>query len=481
MKRHILATVVSAMSCLIGALYAGEAPASELKNYKDAADFGFLPENDGLKNADALQKAVEGGGTIAVFKKGTYAVSKTVMLDDNTRLVFGAGVSLKKVKADFPLAFLFVNRGAYDKKYNKNIRIEGLNLIVNGVDVDDPNIIGLRGHLSFFYVKDLRIENFRCYDLEKKEFCIHVCTFENILISDVIIRGMKDGIHLGRGKSFKISDCEFTTFDDAIALNAHDYSTSNPEVGWIEDGVVENITDLSQKNTTGYFCRILAGAWVDWREGMVVRRSDSVVSNGMVYRVVNKNIDGKTYVSKIRPTHKSGVKVLDGIYWAAVQEGAVYTAGVRNVVFRDIYLYKPRVAFSIHFDNDNWSRSYYPGADRVCQEGLVFDNVRVLHGKPLPFIASKTPIDVVVLKNCFLGKSKIVFTSNSEMKDFGKTFIRMYGCVYDFQGEYPVIVNNVKSKELDVFSSGTVMLGGKAAVSDASEKSVFNCDFLQNR
>lgn len=78
----------------------------------------------------------------------------------------------------------------------------------------------------------------------------------------------------------------FRTFDDPIALNAHDYSTSNPQMGWIEDGVIEDCYDLDDEDTTGFFCRVLAGSWLPWREGMVVQRSDSVVYSGRVYRVV---------------------------------------------------------------------------------------------------------------------------------------------------------------------------------------------------
>ena len=352
--------------------------ASAHAQFKDAAQFGFLPENDGFKNAEALQKAVDGGGTIAVSKKGVYAISKEIRIGDNTHLVFGADTVVKKTAAKgASFTYAFVNKGAYDKTFNENIRITGLNLSVGGIDQCNTPIVGLIGHLSFFYVKDLRIENFRCADLEKGQFCIQICAFENIIVRDAIIKGKKDGLHLGRGKTFKIADCDFTTFDDAIALNAHDYSTSNPELGWIEDGVIENIVDRNEEKTVGYFCRILGGSWTDWREGMKIQRSDSVVSDGRIYRSVNKP-DGKTYISKTRPTHKSGTQTLDGILWRVVQDGATYTAGVRNVVFRDIFLYKPRTAFSVHFDNGVYSRSYYPNAPFVSQSGLVFDNVRVM-------------------------------------------------------------------------------------------------------
>ena len=68
----------------------------------------------------------------------------------------------------------------------------------------------------------------------------------------------------------------------------------------------------------------------------------------------------------------------DGINWVWVQDEPVYECGVRNVVFRDIFLHQPRTAFSVHFNVGKFSRSYYPGAKPPKQEGIVFDNVQVL-------------------------------------------------------------------------------------------------------
>ena len=125
---------------------------------KDASTFGFLPENDGITNAKALQKAVDGGGTIRITKAGVYQIAKEILLDDNTNLIFDANVFIKKVAQPDRFSFVFINRGAFERKTNKNIRIEGLHLIVNGVDYKDPRITGLCGQVSFFHVKDLRIE-----------------------------------------------------------------------------------------------------------------------------------------------------------------------------------------------------------------------------------------------------------------------------------------------------------------------------------
>jgi hypothetical protein len=323
------------------------------------------------------------------------------------------------------------------------------------MDKNFTEVYGLRGQIAFFYVKDLKIERFRCLDLSKMQFGIHVCTFEDLIITDVVIKGDKDGVHLGRGKRFTISNGVFQTFDDAIALNAHDYATSNPELGWIEDGVVENCHDLNQENTTGYFCRILAGGWIDWKPGMEVQQSDAVVSDGRIYRVQAKP-DGTKFISNTRPTYESGTQILDGINWGMEQTDVTYNAGVRNVVFRDIFLKKPRIAFSVHFDNDKYSRAYYPGAQVPKQEQLSFDNIRVLHDKVVPLFNIATPVDVLTITNSSLRNGSIRFISNKAMTDYQKTKINMIGCVFNQKGPMDLIVNSVEGKEIFLKTASSI-------------------------
>lgn len=56
----------------------------------NAADYGFLPSNNGDQNAAALQMAVNEKGTIYIDKPGIYDISETILLRDDTSLVFGA-------------------------------------------------------------------------------------------------------------------------------------------------------------------------------------------------------------------------------------------------------------------------------------------------------------------------------------------------------------------------------------------------------
>ena len=198
----------------------------------DAASFGFSPEADGQTNRQALQKALDQTGTISISKPGTYDLSGTVYIGSYTSLICGNGVKLRKIKeAGKPFTHIILNKGALTKQWDTGITVDGLYVEINRVDQAMDEVYGLRGQIAFFYVRDLKILGFRCLDLAAAQFAIHVCTFEDLIVQDAIIHGNKDGVHLGRGKRFIIRDCVFNTFDDAVALNAHDYATSNPDLG----------------------------------------------------------------------------------------------------------------------------------------------------------------------------------------------------------------------------------------------------------
>jgi hypothetical protein len=424
--------------------------------WTDPADYGFSPDATGIANADALQRAVDRGGTILVTRPGTYDIARTVYVGSHTSITFGAGVVLRKVDEAGPFSHVLLNRGALSRTTDHAIGIHGLHLSVNGQDHCTHAIFGLRGQIAFFHVQDLRITGFRCYDLERMQYCIHVCSFQDLAIEDVIIYGKKDGIHLGRGQRFAIRNCVFRTVDDAIALNAHDYDTGNPELGWIENGVIENCHDLNDGTITGFFCRILAGGWCDWREGMQVQKSDSVISQGRLYRV-RAEPDGSTFISRTRPTHAQGAQVLDGITWQMVQPDATQTAGVRNVVVRDAFLSKPRIAFSIHFDNDKYSRSYYPGAPRPEQRNIALENINILHDQPGHFLSINTPIDLITASRCSLPRQRIRFHGQPHMHDERPTRINLIGCVMDGLDPNSLLDNAVPGKQVEINALGTVV------------------------
>mgnify|MGYP006275657381 CR=1 FL=1 len=380
-------------------------------------------------------------------RPGIYRLAKTVYLGSDTSLIFGNGVRIQKEDEAGPCTHVFLNKGALTRTWDQNIVIDGLHLVINGVSVRDYQIYGLMGHLAFFYVKDLLIRRFRCYDLLAAQFTIHICTFEDLVIDDVIIQGEKDGIHLGRGKRFTIRNGVFKTFDDAVALNAHDWTVANPELGWLEEGLVENCWDLDAEATTGYFCRILAGAWKDWFSGMEVRRCDSVVSEGRLYRV-DSEPDGTVFQSDTRPTHGEGLEVIDGIPWRMMQREAVYSAGVRNVTFRNIFLQKSRIGFSFHFCDNRWSRSYYPEAKPPLQESFFFEGIRCQQPDPLEWIQVRTPVNAITVSHSEIGDHPLFFRKNTPIQDFGPTALTWIGCRYNGESLEDLVVNEVQGKTI---------------------------------
>ncbi len=451
MKKFYL---IQIMVCLILSAY------SQPSGFTNAADFGFSPDASGVENVKALQKAIDQTGTIIVSQPGIYKVAGTTYVGSNTTLEFGNGVVLQKVDEVGKFSHVILNKGALTRTYDEHIVIKGLEVNVNGVDLVFKEVFGLRGQIAFFYVKDLKIEGFRCYDIMTSQFGVHVCTFEDLVIDDIILKGKKDGIHLGRGNRFTISNAVFETVDDAVALNAQDYATSNPELGWIENGVVEKCWDLSgNQKLVGYFCRILAGSWVDWKAGMEVQNADAVVSDGRIYRVEGNwrdgKPDGKTYTSVTRPTHTEGKEILDGIKWVMAQKGEEHDAGVRNVTFRDIFLEKPRTSFCLPFSNSVWNRSYYPGSQVPIQKQLLFDNIRVLHeGKG--FLNIESAVDLITICNSSLKNGGIISTCNNEVSEYPPIQINIYGTAFNADGEMILFDNTLDNRIIHLNTSSNI-------------------------
>lgn len=353
---------------------------------KNASAYGFLPTNDAETNSIALQNAVNGGGTIIVDLAGVYPICKSLILDSNTTLIFGNGVYLRReadsngVIARFP----FINRGAFTREYNENISIIGLNLLTNGYGsgTDVEEIYGQKGQLAFYCIRHLTIKDLTISDGTAIYYNIHIQNFEDIHLENIHIFSEKDGIHLGKGKDFVIKNVWLKTNDDGIALNAHDYPTGTSELGWIENGLIENVHFMSAPDfNTGRGIYLLGGAWKDWSSGMEVRKyGDAVVSNGRIYRTVSSPISQtkETIVSTVQPSHESGVQTYsDGVTWLMAQDNDIcYNAGCRNVHIKDVFC--DRLSSGIltfNFDDDIYSRSIYPSCELPMMENITLENL----------------------------------------------------------------------------------------------------------
>lgn len=446
-------------------IFARNSPGKNSKNitgnsvgFTDAASFGFLPTENGVNNVKALQAAVDRRGTIVISKTGTYKMAGTVYIGDSTSLVFGNGVVVEKSGEKGRFTHLFLNKGALTRTWNHNITLTGLDMRVNDVDMPMSTIYGLRGHVAFFYVKDLKIERFRCSGLVNGQFALHICTFEDLLIDDAIIKGKKDGIHLGPGKRFKISNCVFQTGDDAIALVPGDWVSANPEFGNLEDGVIENCSDIPDDYLEGAFSKIVASAWLDWKPGILVKHGDAVVSNGRIYRVV-ASLDNRVYKSVTPPSFEKGMNVLDSINWLMFQKDTIHTAVVRNVVFRDIFLYSQRVPFQLMSYSNKWAHSYYPGASMPTQGPLSFENITMFSTNKKPLVQISTPCNVLNIRNSILKENSVEFVHAADYDSYPKTYVSFTNCIFTSPGSLTLIRNNSKGKEIFLKTTGSVETG----------------------
>ncbi len=380
----------------------------------NANEYGFLPENTPYKNSEAFQKAVDEGGVIQVTVPGIYKISEQIEIGDNTKLVFCEGVILQRQASATGInGNAFINKGAVSGEYNRNIEIIGLHLECNGIESDDfgvnSRIVGLRAQVAMIYVENLKIDGFECHGLLEKDYAIQVSAFKNIVINNLYITGNKDGVHLGWGDGFVISNGKFCTFDDPIALNAFDYATSNTHVGWIENGIIENCVDLDHNTTTGFFCRILGGSWCRWHRGMQVQHSDTVAVNGRTYRVLMNPKDGKLYTSYNPPCHEKGIMEYDGINWVVVRNSEELNCGCRNIIIRNCKLQKKRdIGIAISLNYDTYARSYYPGCRCIPQSGITLENI-VLENDIDILFHSNYPTENLTLKNIDFKNSKLCF------------------------------------------------------------------------
>lgn len=418
----------------------------------NAKEYGFLPENSGEINSEALQSAVDRGGIIEITCPGRYKLSEQIKIGDDTRLIFSDGVIIEREASLTGInGNAFINKGAVNCEYNRNIEIVGLHLECNGIESDDfginSRIAGLRAQVAMIYVENLKIINFQCHGLLEKDYAVQISAFKNIYLDGLYITGKKDGVHLGWGDGFVIRNSKFCTFDDPIALNAFDYATSNTHVGWIENGIIENCVDLDDDTTTGFFCRILGGAWIRWQKGMQVQHSDTVFINGHTYRVLMNPKDGKLYTSETAPCHERGIREYDGINWVCVRDTEEVDCGCRNIIIRNCRLQKKRsIGIAISLNYDTYARSWYPGCVCVPQGNITLENITVENDVDI-LLHSNYPTENITLKNIDFKNSKLCFDANKntdiiypEVKIIAENVV-FKGDTLSFSAEHSVNIN----------------------------------------
>ncbi len=403
----------------------------------NACALGFSTENDGETNTTVLNRILCENDDVIVSFPGIYRLTGPVILNTGNHLKFGTGTTVVRERAaDGDNGNLFINKGAFTAEYDEDISLEGLHLVTNGVERKDARdggtrtITGLRGHVAFFYVKGLYVSDMLVTDLGACDYAIQISDFEDVTVENVQAEGMKDGIHFGPGKRFILKNCRFRTYDDDIALNCSDYSVSNPNIGSIEDGIIENIVDLPGQYTESMFLRILVGTPLTWHPGMTVYHSDAVINDGRMYRVV-MNTDNVSYTSVTPPTHEDGFVTLDGIRWLRTNKGysaeqLSVPAGCKNIVVKNAFLEQKRnIAVMIYTDYSEYLKSYHSGSPVPEVEGISFENVQVL--KPVKhFMYIGTPVNDLQLSHCSLGDSDIEWEQNPRMAKYQAPEIGLY-------------------------------------------------------
>ncbi|MDE5507771.1 hypothetical protein KRE40_03780 [Elizabethkingia meningoseptica] len=366
---------------LIGSL------SSSGNKFVDAADYGFLPTKTASENRLALQNALNGGNkTLTVSVPGVYDLDATVFIDDNTHIIFGAGVILRK-SAHY--VFVLINRGASTRTYNENIIIDNLNIDYNGYDelITDPNSVyfGLRGFLTFWNIKRLRINNYTCKNYSSGQWALQIADFYDFVVDGVDISGHKDGIHLGRGKKFVIRNVKSKCYDDTIALNCFDYPQSNPTIGDIEDGLIEMIDD-NYNNTWdngSRFTLLLVGCPVAWRSGMSIRNGDAVTYSGKTFFALTGTTSGSDFTSTTPPTaeFESVQTTSEGITWRKVDDMAVQSATIKNVEYKNIRHNFPVIGWLAWFmleEDGKYTRTNHPElpANKMPYvQNVTFENI----------------------------------------------------------------------------------------------------------
>jgi len=416
---------------------------------KNAAAFGFLPTNDGVSNATAMQNALSGGGTILVDLVGAYKLSRTIRVPSNCTIIFGAGTYVERCTTDgkYPL-YLFINDGVFSGDYNENITIKNLT-VVNGAISGDPDIVypivGLRGIVTMARINNFTIDGFTLVDHTFNNYALQATFFNNATFRNIHIETLKDGIHLGIGNGFTIKGCQFLTNDDCIALNCVDYPASNFGVGDIQNGVIEDITlleSLSESFTKKRGIFILSGAWEDWESGNEYQLyGDYCVNDGRLYQSYAANPTLNTQVSTVPPTHESGSQTYsDGFTWLMKQSVNVgYSAVIKNVVFRNI-MYERDVVNFFEFSSENsaYLRAVYPTAQVVPNENITFENVRKKRGNStFAFLDASYPFDKlkICMSECIALNRLINFNSDTYVPMTNRTNISLVGNYYDYTGK----------------------------------------------
>jgi len=326
---------------------------------------GLLAASSSSQRTSLLQAVLSGGDkTVTLPSIDTLKFSSTIFLDNRTTLNCGNTVVAK----DASYSNVFINRGATTKTFNTDITINNLTLATRDYDAVPENAAGMRGHLSFFFIKNLTLTDFECRDGGDYQYMIQLAKWENVLLDGIIIESDKDALDFLCGHDAVVRDAYIESYDDCIFIGPVGYPSSQPEAM----GDVYNIEFIninyydSTRTLPARGCFVYTSSWADWTADSTYKTGDFALNSGYLYQCNNANNFSATAANA--PVHTSGTEVgADGISWHCIDTANYYYANVYDISFDSCLFYDPSQFFAFSNDNDAFMRNIYPGTESLSK------------------------------------------------------------------------------------------------------------------
>lgn len=361
------------------------------------------PENSATVNSILLQAMLDGGNkTINITEAGTYSFNSSHFIESNTTINFSDGVYVETGACN-----TFINKGSLTRTYDSNIVINGLKLITNEDQYAPENVWGLRGHIAFYYCKDLTITNFECLDGGTYNFMFHFAKVEDVNLTNINIESQKDGIKIHDSHDMVIDNYRGKTKDDYLSLMCSDYSYIQPPcIGDIYNIELKNSNypDSAKEYGARGFMNYLA-TWDDWTNGYTYNTGNYCLNDGKVYMCSNGS--GFSGVGSVAPTHTSDTLTgADGICWNYMDTSSVYHADIYNITIDSTNFYDPSTLwYSQKIYGGGYAGNIYPGTDSLASmRDITFSNCSISNTK----VVNQIGLEDITFDNCVIDSTNFM-------------------------------------------------------------------------